>query len=146
MASVSVYLNFSGETEEAFTFYKSVFGGEFDGGIYRFSEIPPSDEMPSVPEEVADLVMHISFPIMGGVFTLMGSDAPESMGFNCTQGNNVYINLQPDSKEETERLFRELSEGGVIEHELSETFWQAYYGSCTDKFGVQWMFNFDMRE
>ncbi|MFN3444918.1 MAG: VOC family protein, partial [Bacteroidia bacterium] len=86
------------------------------------------------------LIMHISLPILGG-HMLMGTDAPESMGFKVNQGNNVYINLEPDSREETSRLFKALSEGGVVEMELQDTFWGAYYGSCRDKFGMQWMFN-----
>lgn len=84
--------------------------------------------------------MHIMLPITGG-HILMGTDAPESMGFNLNFGNNMSINLQPDTRKETKRLFEELSEGGVITMELAEMFWGDYFGSCTDKYGVQWMFN-----
>lgn len=141
MARVSTYLNFPRKTEEAFNFYKSIFGGEFgNDGVARFSDIPPSDEMPPLAEEDKDLIMHIELAILGG-HVLMGTDAPESMGFKVNFGNNSYINLEPDTRAETKRLFDGLSEGGVVTMELQQMFWGAYYGSCTDKFGVQWMFN-----
>lgn len=145
MARVSIYLNFKNSTEEAFNFYRSVFGGDFQGGLMRFSDVPPTEDMPPLPEEDKKLVMHVALPIMGG-FYLMGSDAPESMGFKVNQGNNVYLNLEPDSREETRRLFRALSDGGKVEQELGEMFWGDYYGSCRDKFGVQWMFNCASKE
>ncbi|MBK6966655.1 MAG: VOC family protein [Bacteroidales bacterium] len=141
MASVSTYLNFGRNTEEAFKFYKSVFGTEFLGeGFMRFSDIPPSESMPPLPEADKNLVMHVSLPILGG-HVIMGTDAPESMGFKLNSGNNVYLNLEPDTRKETERLFKALSEGGKIEQELQDMFWGDYYGSFRDKFGVQWMFN-----
>ena len=140
MASVNTYLNFPRNTEDAFNFYRSVFGGEFVGGISRFREIPPSEKTPPLPEEDKDLVMHIALPILNG-HVLMGTDAPESMGFKVTFGNNVYISLHPDTREETRRLFKALSNGGKVEMELQDMFWGDYYGSCSDKYGVQWMFN-----
>ncbi|RTY94981.1 VOC family protein [Flavobacterium sp. GT3R68] len=141
MSRVSTYLNFPRNTEEAFLFYKSVFGGEFGrGGIARFSDIPPAENMPPMAEEDLNLVVHIELPILGG-HILMGTDAPESMGFKVNAGNNVYINLQPDTRMETKRLFNALSKGGEITMELQDMFWGAYSGSCTDKFGIQWMFN-----
>lgn len=141
MASVSTYLNFSRNTEEAFLFYKSVFGTEFQGeGIMRMGDIPPMEGMPPLAEEDKNLVMHVMLPILGG-HQLMGTDAPESMGFTMNFGNNVYINLEPDTRKETERLFKALSAGGTVTQELGEMFWGDYFGSCTDKFGVQWMFN-----
>ncbi len=140
MARTSTYLNFSRQTEEAFLFYRSVFGGDFTpGGIRRFKDIPATPGAP-LAEADKNLVMHVELPITGG-HLLMGTDAPESMGFHVRFGNNVYINLEPDTREETERLFRGLSAGGKIEMELQEMFWGAYFGSCTDKFGVRWMFN-----
>jgi PhnB protein len=146
MTSVSIYLNFPNQTEEAFNFYKSVFGTEFmDDGIMRFKDIPPQEGMPSLPEEDQNLVMHVTLPILGG-YLLMGSDAPESMGFKVNKGNNVYINLMPDTRDETRRLFKALSEGGEVEQELQDMFWGDYYGSCKDKFGVQWMFNCSEKE
>lgn len=141
MATVTTYLNFQDQTEEAFNFYKTVFGTEFLGeGFMRFKDIPPSEDMPPLPEPDQNLVMHVALPILGG-HILMGTDAPESMGFKLTTGNNVYINLMPDTREETRRLFKALSEGGVVEQELQDMFWGDYYGSCKDQFGVQWMFN-----
>jgi PhnB protein len=140
MATVSTYLNFERGTEEAFNFYRSVFGGEFAGGISRFKDIPPSENAPALPDAERNLVMHVALPILGG-HLLMGSDAPDSMGFRLTNGNNVYIMLQPDTRDETKKLFNALAEGGTIEAGLKEMFWGDYYGSLKDKFGVQWMFN-----
>ncbi len=142
MASVSTYLNFVRNTEEAFNFYKSVFGGEFFGnGIMRFGDIPASPEMPPTPEADKNLVMHVELRILGGAHSLMGTDAPESMGFKLNFGNNVHINLQPDTRKETKQLFDKLSAGGTVSMELADMFWGDYFGSCTDKFGVNWMFN-----
>ena len=141
MAKVSTYLNFERNTEEAFNFYKSVFETEFFGkGIMRFKDVPPSEEMPPLPEGDLNLVMHVSLPTIGG-HMLMASDMPESMGFKPKRGNNVYINLQPDTRKETERLFNALSDGGEVETPLQHMFWGDYYGSCKDRFGVQWMVN-----
>ena len=141
MARTSTYLNFPRQTEAAFNFYKSVFGGEFCGnGVARFKDIPQSEGNPPIAEEDKNLIMHIELEIVGG-HILMGTDAPETMGFNVQYGNNIYINLEPDTRIETTKLFRGLSEGGKIEMELQDMFWGAYFGSCKDKFGVQWMFN-----
>ncbi len=141
MARVSTYLNFSRNTEEAFNFYKSIFGGEFAGnGISRFGDIPPTDGMPPLAEADKNLVMHIELPILGG-HSLMGTDAPESIGFTIEPGNNVFINLEPDTRQETKRLFDALSAGGKVTMDLQDMFWGDYFGSCTDKYGVQWMFN-----
>jgi PhnB protein len=140
MASVGTYLNFSRNTEEAFNFYKTVFGGEFTGPISRFGEIPPADGMPPLAEGDKQLVMHIELRILGG-HALMGTDAPESMGFKVNVGNNVHVSLSPDTRKETKRLFDALSRGGKVTMDLQDMFWGAYYGSCTDKFGVQWMLN-----
>ena len=140
MASVSVYLNFPRNTEEVFNFYKSVFGGEFEGGIHRMGEVPTQPGQPALSEEDKNLVMHICLPILSN-FRLMGTDAPESMGMKVTFGNNIYINLEPDTRVQTDELFKKLSEGGKVEMPLQEMFWGDYFGSLTDRFGVQWMFN-----
>jgi PhnB protein len=141
MARTNTYLNFKNQTEEAFNFYKSVFGGEFgNDGIARFSDIPPMEGAPALPEADKNLIMHIELKITGG-HVLMGTDAPESMGFQVNYGNNVHISLEPDTREETKQLFDALSAGGKITMELQDMFWGAYYGSLTDKFGVQWMVN-----
>lgn len=141
MAKTSIYLNFPRKTEEAFNFYKSVFGGEFAGGkINRMGEVPADPSQPAMAEADKNLVMHVALPLLGDC-VLMGTDAPESMGFTVNSGNNIYINLEPDTREETDRLFAALSESGKIGMQLQEMFWGDYFGSCTDKFGVQWMFN-----
>lgn len=140
MARVSTYLNFSRQTEEAFNFYRSVFGGDFIGGINRFRDVPPAPGMPPMAEADKDLVMHIELAITGG-HIIMGTDAPESMGFNVNFGNNIYINLEPETRKETKKLFDALSAGGKVEMPLQGMFWGAYFGSCKDKYGVAWMFN-----
>jgi PhnB protein len=140
MSKVSTYLNFVRNTEEVFNFYKTVFGGDFNGTISRFRDIPSQEGMPELAESDKDLIMHIELPILGG-HVLMGTDAPETMGFKVNFGNNVHISLEPDTREETKQLFTALVEGGKITMELQDMFWGDYYGSCTDKFGVQWMFN-----
>jgi PhnB protein len=143
MARVSTYLNFNRNAEEAFNFYKSVFGGEFSGrGVMRFGDFPQSEGMPPTQEKDKNLIIHIELQITGG-HILMGTDAPESMGFKLNFGNNIHINLEPDTKAETQKLFKALSAGGKVTMELQDMFWGGYYGSCTDKFGVQWMFNYE---
>jgi PhnB protein len=143
MSSVSIYLNFANQTEEAFNFYKSIFGTEFTApGFRRFKDMPPAEGMPPLPDHVNDGIMHVELPIFNG-FKLMGTDAPQEMGFNVQFGNNIYINLEPDSKTETRRLFDALSAGGTVEQELQDMFWGGYFGSCIDKYGVRWMFNCD---
>jgi PhnB protein len=142
MAKVSTYLNFTNQTEAAFNYYKSVFGTEFEGnGFNRFGDMPPQPGMPPVGEATKNLVLHVSLPILGG-YMLMGSDAPPEMGFTVTMGNNVYISLDTDTKEEADRLFAALSAGGQVEMPMSNMFWGAYWGSCKDRFGVKWMFNY----
>jgi len=140
MARVSTYLNFPHSTEEAFLFYKSVFETEFSAPIARFKDMPPNPDQPPLSEADKNLVMHVELPILGG-HVLMGTDAPESMGFTVTPGNNIYINLEPDTRSETERLFKALSGGGKIEMSLQEMFWGGYFGSLVDRFGIRWMFN-----
>lgn len=139
MSRVSTYLNFPRNTEAAFNFYKTVFGTEFSEPIHRMGDTP-SDPAHPLSEADKKLVMHVSLPILGG-HVLMGTDAPESMGFKLNQGNNVYLNLEPDTRAETNRLFKLLAEGGKVEMPLQEMFWGAYFGSLTDRFGIKWMFN-----
>ena len=140
MARVSTYLNFPRSTEEAFLFYKSVFGTEFAGPVARFGDMPAQPDQPELPDADKDLVLHVALPILGG-HVLMGTDAPESMGFTVKPGNNVYINLEPDTRAETDRLFEALSDGGKVEMALQEMFWGDYFGSLVDKFGICWMLN-----
>ncbi|HZE71661.1 MAG TPA: VOC family protein [Pyrinomonadaceae bacterium] len=141
MATISPYLNFNGNTEDAFNFYKSVFGGEFLA-VMRFKD---NAECGKVSEADKERIMHIALPIGNGN-VLMATDALESMGQKVTLGNNFYIALAPESKEEAERLFNGLSAGGKIEMPLQDMFWGAYYGSFADKFGVQWMVNYSKNQ
>jgi PhnB protein len=140
MARVSTYLNFMGKTEEAFRFYASVFRTEFAGPIQRMGAVPPQPGMPPLSDADKNAVMHVALPILGG-HVLMGTDALESMGHTVTFGTNISINLEPDTRKETERLFAALAEGGKAEMALQDMFWGAYFGYLTDKFGVKWMFN-----
>jgi PhnB protein len=140
MARVSTYLNFTRNTEEAFLFYRSVFKTEFVTPIKRFKDSPPCPGAPPPSAADANLVMHVGLPLLGG-HVLMGTDSPESMGFKLNPGNNVYINLEPDTRADTDRLFAGLAQGGMIEMPLQEMFWGGYWGCLTDRFGVKWMFN-----
>ncbi|MDD2908020.1 MAG: VOC family protein [Candidatus Gracilibacteria bacterium] len=144
MITMNPYLNFNGNSEEAFNFYKSVFGGDFSI-LQRFSDIPPSAEMPEIPKEVGNKIMHIALPIGKGNI-LMATDALESMGQKMTVGNNFSISLQVESKEEADKLYLGLSKGGKIEMPLADAFWGAYFGSFTDKFGIQWMINYEYKK
>jgi PhnB protein len=139
MATVSIYLNFERNTESAFNFYKAAFKTEFSVPVARMGDVPADPNHP-VAEADKNLIMHVALPLLGGV-QLMGTDSPESMGFKLRQGNNVYINLEPDTRGETERLFNALAVGGKVEMPLTDMFWGAYWGSLTDQFGVKWMFN-----
>ncbi|MFZ9760743.1 MAG: VOC family protein [Candidatus Kapaibacteriota bacterium] len=141
MSRTSIYLNFSGNTEQAFNFYKSVFGGEFgNDGIARFGDMPHIEGAPPMSETLKAMIVHVELEITGG-FILMGTDAPPEMGFTVQQGNNVNINLEPDSREEADRLFHALSDGGKVLQPLQEMFWGAYYGHVQDKYGIYWMVN-----
>ena len=140
MPRVSTYLNFPRNTEEAFAFYQSVFKTEYVGHIARFGDIPAGPDCPPPAEADKNLVMHIALPTLGD-HVLMGTDAPESMGFDCKQGNNMHINLEPDTREEADRLFIALSAGGKVEMPIQDMFWGAYFGSFSDRFGIHWMIN-----
>lgn len=140
---VSAYLNYAGNAEEAFEFYKTVFNVESSHPVMRFKNLPPAPNHPAIPESVADKIMHAELEIFDG-FKLMFSDALPEMGHNVVVGNNLYLSLEPSSKEDTEKLFKALSEGGVVRQNLQETFWGAYYAEFSDKFGVKWMINFPL--
>lgn len=137
MTTINPYLNFPGTTEEAFNFYKSVFGGEF-AFIQRFADTPDGAKM---PPQIKNKIMHVSLPIGNGNL-LMATDAMDEMGHHVTMGNNYYVCISPDTKEEADRLFKGLSSGGKVGTPLQDMFWGAYYGDFTDKFGIQWMINF----
>jgi PhnB protein len=138
MKTVHPYLNFAGNTEEAFTFYRSVFGGEFVG-INRFREMGGAEM--GVPEDELDRVAHIALPLVNGIM-LMGTDTVSTWQ-KLNQGNNSYIMLDCESAEEAERLHRALSDGGRIDMDLQKTEWAKLYSSFTDRFGVQWMVIFE---
>ncbi len=140
MATTSTYLNFNDTTEEAFNFYKSVFGTEFLGPIVRIGDAPRQEGQPELSAAAKNLVMNVALPILGG-HILMGTDVSESMGFTVHQGNNFYICLDPDTRAEADSLFAALSEGGKVDVPLEEMFWGDYFGELVDKFGVQWMVN-----
>lgn len=140
MASVSTYLNFMGQTEEAFQFYRSVFRTDFAGPIARMGDVPPGPGMPALSATEKNMVMHVALPILGG-HVLMGTDTLTALGHKLEVGNNVHINLEPDTRAEAERLFAALSQGGKVSTPLQDMFWGAYFGNLIDKFGVQWMVN-----
>ena len=140
MARVSTYLNFAGNTEQAFQFYRTVFGGNFNGPVHRFADVPAAPGQPLMSEADKKLVMHIELALPGG-HMLMGTDATASMGFTVVHGNSVHINLEPDTRAETDHLFTALSAGATIDMPLQDMFWGAYFGSLTDQFGIHWMVN-----
>src|SRR5688500_5447230 len=129
MATLNPYLNFNGDTEEAFNFYKSVLGGEFMGGIMRYKDMPDSDKL---SEDEKNKVMHVALQIGKDTY-LMGTDTIESVGPKLTIGNNCQILIAPESKEEADRIFNGLSKGGKVETPMENTFWGAYYGALADK-------------
>ena len=133
--SLTIYLHFNGNCREAFEFYRSIFGGEFEL-FNTFREGPPDMGM---SEEELDQVMHVSYPI--GSSDLMGSDVPSQFGPAPVQGNNFSISYQPESREAADELFDKLSDGGQVTMPMEEQFWGAYFGSCIDKFGIGWMLN-----
>ena len=138
MALINPHINFNGNAEEAFNFYKSVFGGEF-AKIMRFKELE-SPEFP-VSENEANKIMHIALPI--GKNILMGNDVPEILGKVNENENRSKIAISAESKEEADRLFNGLSAGGAIEMPISESPWGSYFGMFRDKFGIEWMVDFD---
>ncbi len=140
MATVSTYIHFAGNTEEAFQFYRSAFGTEFVGPITRFKDLPPPPPgQPPIAEADMNKIMHIALPTLGE-HVLRGNDAPEWLG-KLIKGNNVDLSLHPDTRAEADRLFAALSEGGTVETPPQDMFWGDYFGSCIDKFGINWMIN-----
>ena len=137
MKSINPYLIFPGNTEEVFNFYKSVFGGDFLGGIYRFDGTPGSENL---SEEDKQKIMHVALP-MGSNNMLMATDALPFMG-EITSGNNIHLQIYCDSREEADKLFASLSDGGEVEMPLADQFWGDYFGSLIDKFGIQWMLTY----
>ncbi len=139
MSRVSTYLNFMGDAEEAFLFYRSVFGTEFSGAILRMADMASGPGSPELIEEEKERVAHVELPILAG-HVLMGTDMLESMGHELRVGNNVTVNLEPDTMEETDRLYEALSEAGGESTGMQDMPW-GYWGCTLDRFGVRWMFN-----
>ena len=140
MSRVSTYLNFMGNTEEAFAFYSSVFGTEYSVPIMRFGDMPAGPGAPELAEHERSQVLHVELPILAG-HVIMGTDMLESMGHELRVGNNTTLNLEPDTREEADRLYAALCDGGSDSVGLQEMPWGSYWGTCLDKFGVRWMFN-----
>lgn len=138
MALINPHINFNGNAEEAFTFYKSVFGGEF-AKIIRFRDIS-SPEFP-VAENDANKIMHIALPI--GKNILMANDVPEFMGRTNENENRSKISVSAESKEEADKIFNGLSKGGDVEMPITDSPWGSYFGMFRDKFGIEWMVDFD---
>jgi len=138
MAQINPYLVFNGNCEAAFDFYKSVFGGEFND-INRFGEMPATDGQ-EMPAELKNKIMHVSYNI--GSSVLMGSDSNPMQG-NVAFGQNISLSINADSKDEADKIFAGLADEGQITMPIQNTFWGAYFGMCTDKFGMMWMVNFD---
>jgi len=141
VAIINTYLHFDGNTEEAFNFYKSVFGGEF-AVFQRYSDIPPESGFGEVLEGEKEKILHVALPVRKEN-VLMGTDSLKSMGHQLSIGNNFSISVHTESKEETEKIFKGLSEGGQVTMPLADTFWGAYFGMCKDRFGIQWMVSYE---
>ena len=142
MSRVSTYLNFMGDTEEAFNFYRGVFGTEFVAPIQRFGDMAAGPGMPPLSDDERGKVLHVELPILAG-HLIMGTDMLASMGHQLRVGNNTTMNLEPDSREEADRLYMALSEGGTDATGMNDMPWGAYWGVCLDRFSVRWMINFD---
>jgi len=139
MAQINPYIHFNGNAEEAFIFYKSVFGGEF-AMIMRFTDMSNPDF--PIPENEANKIMHIALPI-GKHNVLMGSDTPESLGKHNENETRSKISISAESKQEADKLFKGLSEGGQVEMPIADSPWGSYFGMLRDKFGFEWMVDFD---
>lgn len=137
MAKINPYLNFNGNTEEAFNFYRSVFGGEF-AVVMRFGDMPPQEGCPEPANP--NKIMHISLPLGDG-HVLMGSDCPDE--YTVTMGNNIHVSLSVDSQAEADKVFAGLSTGGKVAMPMGKTFWGSYFGMCADKYDINWMVSFD---
>ena len=140
MAQINPYIHFNGNAEEAFTFYKSVFGGEF-AVVVRFKDLPSDPNMPNDPEE-AEKIMHIALPI-GKHNVLMGNDVPKFMGTVNENENRSKLSLAAESKEEADQLFNGLSAGGAVECPMDDSPWGSYFGMFRDKYGIEWMIDYN---
>ena len=137
MAIVNIYLNFKGNCEAAFNYYKSVFGSEFTY-MGKFKEMPPQEGMPPMSKEMGEQIMHVSLPISKET-SLLGSDVGDEYASQHKQGNNFSVSVSAESTDEATRIFNQLSAGGIVTMPLGQTFWSECFGMCTDKFGINWM-------
>lgn len=144
MTTINVYLTFNGNCEEAFNFYKSVFGGEFTY-IGKFKDMPQQEGTPPLSDEDKNRVMHVGLPISQETI-LLGCDNMKENEANTIIGNNFSIMITPESKEEAGRFFNELSAGGQVWAPMKEEFWGDYFGAFADKFGINWMISYEMRK
>jgi PhnB protein len=144
MTTVNVYLTFDGNCRQAFDFYKSVFGGEFPY-VGTFGEMPPQEGMPPIPDNMKDLIMHISLPISKET-SIMGSDAGGEWASTVKTGNNFSISVNTGTIEDADRIFNGLADGGTVKLPIAKTFWGAYFGMLTDKFDINWMVSCEMKE
>lgn len=140
MTTINTYLTFNGNCEEAFLFYKSVFGGEY-AHIARFSEMPENPNCP-ISNDDMDKIMHVSLPISKET-VLMGSDTGGEWASQFLVGNNFSVSIAADSKTAADNFFNKLSEGGKVIMPMADTFWESYFGMFVDKFGIQWMVGYD---
>lgn len=140
MTTINVYLNFNGDCEKAFEFYRAILGGEFSY-VGRFKDVPPQEGMPPIPESMKNKILHIALPISKETI-LMGSDTGGEWAPAFTPGNNFSISVNTDSKAEADRIFNGLSAGGQITMPIGMTFWGDYFGMFTDRFGVNWMVSY----
>ncbi|MDP4239580.1 MAG: VOC family protein [Bacteroidota bacterium] len=143
MKTINPYLSFNGKCEEAFNFYKSVFGGKFLV-VKRFKEMPENPNCPISASE-KEKIMHISLPISKET-VLFGCDSLQAFEDTTVLGDNISLSIDTDSTDEATRIFNELSSGGNVTMPMEKTFWNAYYGMVTDKFGISWMVNYDLSE
>jgi PhnB protein len=143
MTKVNVYITFNGNCEEAFRFYRSVFGGEFQF-LGRYKDVPPNEKEKFQPEN-EEKIMHVSLPISKETI-LMGCDSAESHGQGTVVGDNISLSLDTDTKDEAKKLFTALSNGGKIKFPIDETFWGAYFGALTDRFGINWTISCDAKD
>ena len=141
MAKINPYLNFKGNTEEAFNFYKSVFGGEF-AMLQRFGEIPHQEGAEKMSDTDKEKIMHVALPFSDG-HVLMATDAVGEHADRLQFGNNISLSVSADSKAEADKIFNGLADGGNVTMPLGDTFWGAYFGMCKDKFGIGWLVNYD---
>ncbi len=139
MKTVNVYLSFDNNCEEAFNFYKSVFGGEFSY-IGKFKDMPPMEGMPPLSEEDGNKIIHVGLPISKETM-LMGCDNMNPDGSKVVFGNNCSISVGLDSRQEADAIFAKLSAGGTVIMPMADMFWGDYYGYFCDKFGIYWMIN-----